>query len=75
MNDYFGWFEVGGSDLLFNPEDDVVTCPVRIVPQIVIEAQMGNSTSLQQLDDFFWPATSVPSNRDWSFIVKVDLQF
>lgn len=47
MNDYFGWLEVGGSDFFFDPEDNVVTCPVGIVAKIVIETQVGNSTSLQ----------------------------
>lgn len=73
MHDDLRWLKACGGDLFFNPEDNVVTCPVSIVAQVVIEAQMGNSTCLQQSDDFFWPATSVPSIRNWSFIIKVDL--
>jgi hypothetical protein len=67
--------EIGGSDLFFNPEDDVVACPVRIVAQIVIEAQMCNPSSLQQLYDLFRPATANPAFWNWSFVIEVDLQF
>lgn len=47
MNDYYGWLEVGGSDLFFNPENNVITCPAGIVAKVVIKAQMGDPTCLQ----------------------------
>ena len=47
MHDHFGWLEVGGGYLFFDPEDNVITCPAGIVTQVMIEAQMGDSTSLQ----------------------------
>jgi hypothetical protein len=47
MNEDLGWLEIGGIDLFFNPEDNVITCPVSIVAQVMVEAQMRNSTSLQ----------------------------
>jgi hypothetical protein len=43
----FGWLKVGGSDLFFNPQNHIVTSSMGIIAEIVIEAQMGNSTSLQ----------------------------
>lgn len=75
MNDYLGWLEFGGSDLFFNPQDDVVACPVRIVTQVVIEAHMGDRPGLQQPYDFFRPATANPASWNWPFIIEVDLQF
>ncbi len=47
MHDDFRRLKTCGDNLFFNPEDNVVTCPVGIVAQIVIEAQMGDSPCLQ----------------------------
>jgi hypothetical protein len=48
---------------------------MREIAQVMVEAQMCDTTSLQHFNDFFWPTTSLPSVRGWSFIIKVDLQF
>lgn len=47
MHGDFGWLKVSISDLLFNPQHHIVTSSMGIIAEIVIEAQMGNSTSLQ----------------------------
>jgi hypothetical protein len=67
--------KVGGSDLFFNPQNHIVTISMGIIAKVMVETQMRNTTSLQQFNDFFWPTTSMPTVRGWSFIIKVDLQF
>lgn len=53
MNEYFGWLEIGGSDLFFNPENKVVICPAGIVAQVVIEAQ-PNFPNIGTEKNIFW---------------------
>ena len=71
----FGWLKVGGSDLFFNPQNHIVTSSMGIIAQVMVETQVRDTASFQQLNDFIWPTTSMPSVRGWAFIIKVDLQF
>lgn len=69
----FGWLKVGGSNLFFNPQNHIVASSMGIIAKVMVETQMRNTTSLQQFNDFFWPTTSMPTIRRWSFIINVDL--
>jgi len=46
MHDDFGRLEVGGSDLFFNPENNIVSSSMGIVAQVMVETQMCDTTSL-----------------------------
>ena len=57
----------------FDPDQHVVAGAVSIVPEIMIQAELGHVTLLQQTNDFIRPARGNPARRRWPRIVQIHL--